>query len=130
MNVFYKNGLKIEYTTRMGRFCASNDNECISFSPTVLAVVVAIARSETRSERVVVNEQGSHIGVIKVLGNFMISVTSKDSTSSLTIECDIVNSLVSSFNNIMEAVKKQNEVRKPIEKQNQKKNKFGEFIMK
>ena len=130
MNVFSKNGLKIDYTTRMGRFSASKDNEWISFSPTVLAVVVAIARSRIRSERVIVNEEESRIEVIKVLGNFMISVKSKDTTSSLTIECDIVNSLVSSFNNIMEAVEKQNEVRKPIEKQNQRKNNTGEFIMK
>ena len=130
MNVFSKNGLKIDYTTRMGRFSASKDNEWISFSPTVLAVVVAIARSRIRSERVIVNEEESRIEVIKVLGNFMICVKSKDTTSSLTIECDIVNSLVSSFNNIMEAVKKQNEVSKPIEKQNQRKNNTGEFIMK
>ena len=130
MNVFSKNGLKIDYTTRMGRFSASKDNEWISFSPTVLAVVVAIARSRIRSERVIVNEEESRIEVIKVLGNFMICVKSKDTTSSLTIECDIVNSLVSSFNNIMEAVEKQNEVRKPIEKQNQRKNNTGEFIMK
>ena len=114
----------------MGRFSASKDNEWISFSPTVLAVVVAIARSRIRSERVIVNEEESRIEVIKVLGNFMICVKSKDTTSSLTIECDIVNSLVSSFNNIMEAVEKQNEVRKPIEKQNQRKNNTGEFIMK
>ena len=130
MNVFSKNGLKIDYTTRMGRFSASKDNEWISFSPSVLAVVVAIARSRIRSERVIVNEEESRIEVIKVLGNFMICVKSKDTTSSLTIECDIVNSLVSSFNNIMEAVEKQNEVRKPIEKQNQRKNNTGEFIMK
>ena len=130
MNVFSKNGLKIEYTVRMGRFSVSKDNEWISFSPTVLTVVVAIARTQTRSERVIVNEQECHIEVIKVLGNFMVSVKSKDTTSSLTIECDVVNSLASSFNNIMEAVKNQNEVRKPIEKPNQRNNKFGEFIMK
>ena len=104
----------------MGRFSARKDGLWIGFSPTVLTVVVFIARSQTRSKRVIVNEHGS----------YMISVTSKDTMSSLTIECDIVNSLVSIFNNIMEAVKKHNEVRKPIEKQNQRKNKSGEFIMK
>ena len=114
----------------MGRFSAGKENEWISFSHTVLAVVVAIARSQTGSVRVIVNEQGSHIGVTKVLGSFMISVSSKDTTSSPTTECDIVNSLVSSFNNMMEAVKNQNEVRKPIQKQIQRKNKSGEVIMK
>ena len=114
MNVFSKNGLKIDYT-----FSARKDDEWISFSPTVLAVVVAIARSKTRSERIIVHQNGSQSEVTKVLDNFMISFTSKEITSSLTIECEIVNSLVTSFDNIMETVNKQKEVKKPIEMKNQ-----------
>ena len=78
----------------------------------------------------------------------MVSFTSKDITSSLTIDCDIVNSPVAISDNIMETinkqkevripierqnemetVKKQKEVRDPVERQNKRKNKSGEFIM-
>ena len=105
MNVFSMNGLKIDYTARMDRFSARKEDDWISFSPTVVAVAVAISHSQTRSEKIIVHQHGSHIEVIKVLGNFMISLTIEDITSPLTIECDIVNSLVSSFDNIMESVK-------------------------
>ena len=91
MNVFSKIGLKIDYTTRMDKCSARKDNEWCSFSQTVLAVVVAIVRGQTRSERIIVHQHGSHIKVITVLGNFMNSFKSKDITSSLTIDCDIFN---------------------------------------
>ena len=65
MNVFSKNGFKIEYTMRMDRFSASKDNECISFSPKMFAVIVAIARTETKSERTIVNQHGSHFEQLK-----------------------------------------------------------------
>ena len=72
----------------------------------MLAVIVTIARSQSKSERINVHQHGSHIEVVKVLDNFMISFTSKNITSSLTAECDIVNSLASNFINITELVKK------------------------
>ena len=82
----------------------------------MLAAVVATSRSKTRSEGMIVHQNGSHIEVIKVSGNLMISFTSKDITSSGTIECDIVFSLIPSFNDIIETLNKQKEVRKPIQR--------------
>ena len=58
MNVFSKNGLNNNDTRRMERFSTMKDDEWISFSPNVLAVVVAIARSQTTSERIIVHNTG------------------------------------------------------------------------
>ena len=130
MNVFSKNGLKIEYTMRMDRFSASKDNEWISFSPTVFAIIVTIARSESKSERITVNQHGSYIEIIKVLNNFMVSFTSKNLTSSLTLESESVECLVESYENILERVSNHKKVRQPFQRQNQRNNKSGEWIMK
>ena len=72
-----------DYTARMDRFTARKDGEWNIFSRTVLAVVVAIDRSQTRRERYIVHQHESPIEVNKVLGIFMISFTSKDITSYL-----------------------------------------------
>ena len=130
MNVFSKNGFKVDYTVRMDRFSASKDNEWISFSPTVLAIIVTVARSESKSERITVNQHGSHIEIIKVLDNFMVSFTSKNLTSSLTLESDIVKCLAQSYENILESVSRHKKVRQPIQRQNQRKNRSGEYIVK
>ena len=100
MNVFSENGFKIDYTMRMDRFSASKDNEWIKFSPTVFAVIVAIVRTKSKSRRIIVIQHGSHFEVIKVLDNFMISFTSKNLTSSLTLESDNVKCLAESYENI------------------------------
>ena len=42
-NMFSMNGLKIDYKRRMNTISERNDEKWISLSPTVLAVVVAIA---------------------------------------------------------------------------------------
>ena len=130
MNVFSKNGLKIDYTTRMDRFSASKDNEWISFSPTVFAIIVTIARSESKSERITVNQHGSYIEIIKVLNNFMVSFTSKNLTSSLTLESESVKCLAESYENILEKVSNHKKVRQPFQRQNQRNNKSGEWLMK
>ena len=130
MNVFSKNGLKIDYTTRMDRFSASKDNEWISFSPTVFAIIVTIARSESKSERITVNQHGSYIEIIKILNNFMLSFTSKNLTSSLTLESESVKCLAESYENILEKVSNHKKVRQPFQRQNQRNNKSGEWLMK
>ena len=130
MNVFSKNGLKIDYTTRMDRFSASKDNEWISFSPTVFAIIVTIARSESKSERITVNQHGSYIEIIKILNNFMVSFTSKNLTSSLTLESESVKCLAESYENILEKVSNHKKVRQPFQRQNQRNNKSGEWLMK
>ena len=130
MNVFSKNGFKVEYTVRMDRFSASKENEWISFSPTVFAIIVTIARSESKSERITVNQHGSYIEIIKVLDNFMVSFTSKNLTSSLILESDIVKCLAQSYENILERVSNHKKVRQPFQRQNQRKNRSGEYIVK
>ena len=72
-------------------FSASRNNETISFSQTVLGVIVAFAYSKTESERIFIHQHVSHVEVIKVLENFMISCARKNTTSSLIVECDILN---------------------------------------
>ena len=126
MNVFSKNGFKVEYTVRMDRFSASKENEWISFSPTVFAIIVTITRSESKSERITVNQHGSYIEIIKVLDNFMVSFTSKNLTSSLILESDIVKCLAQSYENILERVSNHKKVRQPFQRQNQRNNKSGE----
>ena len=129
MNVFSKNVLKIEYTMRIDRFSASKDNEWNSFSPTVLAFIVMIARGESKSERVTVNQHRSYIKIIKVLNNFMISFTSKDFTSSLTLESESVKCLAESYENILERVSNYKKVRQPFQIQSQRKGKYGEQML-
>ena len=130
MNVFSRNAFKIEYNKRMDSFSASKDNEWISFSPTVFAVIVAIARAESKSERIIVNQHGSHIEVVKDLDNFMIFFTSKNLTSSLTLESEIVKCLAEKYENILERVSNHKKVRQSLQRQNQRKNKSDNFIMK
>ena len=130
MNVFSKNGFKVEYTVRMDRFSASKENEWISFSPTVFAIIVTIARSESKTERITVNQHGSYIEIIKVLNNFMVSFTSKNLTSSLTLESESVKCLAESYENILEKVSNHKKVRQPFQRQNQRNNKSGEWLMK
>ena len=114
----------------MDRFSASKENEWISFSPTVFAIIVTIARSESKSERITVNQHGSYIEIIKVLDNFMVSFTSKNLTSSLILESDIVKCLAQSYENILERVSNHKKVRQPFQRQNQRKNRSGEYIVK
>ena len=102
MNVFSKNGFKIEYTMR------------ISFSPTVFVVSVTIVRIDSKSKRIIVNQQGSYIEIIKVLDNFMVSFTSKSLTSSLTLESEIVKCLAESYENILESVSSHKKVKQPF----------------
>ena len=130
MNVFSKNGFKVDYTMRMDRFSASKENEWISFSPTVFAIIVTIARSESKSERITVNQHGSYIEIIKILNNFMLSFTSKNLTSSLTLESESVKCLAESYENILEKVSNHKKVRQPFQRQNQRNNKSGEWLMK
>ena len=130
MNVFSKNGFKVDYTMRMDRFSASKENEWISFSPTVFAIIVTIARSESKTERITVNQHGSYIEIIKVLNNFMVSFTSKNLTSSLTLESESVKCLAESYENILEKVSNHKKVRQPFQRQNQRNNKSGEWLMK
>ena len=106
MNVFSKIGFKIGYTTLVDRFSASKDDEEISFTSKVLAVIVANTGSQTKSERIFVQQHGSHIKAIKEFSNFMISFRKEDVTSSLTIKYDIVHSLVSKFDVITASVNK------------------------
>ena len=51
----------MQLLARMDTFSASKPDEWISFSPTDLTVVVAIARSRIKSERIIVHQYGSHI---------------------------------------------------------------------
>ena len=118
----------------MDRFSASKENEWISFSPTVFAIIVTIARSESKSERITVNQHGSYIEIIKILNNFMLSFTSKNLTSSLTLESESVKCLAESYENILEKVSNHKKVRQPFrepfQRQNQRNNKSGEWLMK
>ena len=77
-------------------------------------MLAVIARTESKSERIIVYQHGSDIEVIKVLDNFVVFFTSKNLTSSLTLE------------NIFERVSNHRKVRQPFQRQNQKKNKSGE----
>ena len=108
MNVFSKNGLKIDYTVRLDRFSLSRGNEWVSLSPTVLASIVTVAQCKSESERIKVQQNGSFIEIIKLLDNFMVSFTSKNFTSSLTLESDVVKCLAQSYENILEEVSMHN----------------------
>ena len=78
-----------------------------------------------KNEITIVRQHGSHIEVIKVLDNFMVSFTSKNFTISPIMECDIVNSLVSSFDNIMESVKKKLKTKRSQKTHSDTKSKEG-----
>ena len=92
----------------------------------MFAVIVVIARTESKSEKIIVNQHRSHIDVMKVLDNFMVSFTPKNLTSSLTLESDIVKCRAESYKNIFERVSNHKKVRQPLQRQNQRKNKSGE----
>ena len=65
MNEFSENSLKVDYTTQMDKFSPRKDDQWISFLPTVLAVVIAIARGQVRIEIIIVDQHGYHIEVGK-----------------------------------------------------------------
>ena len=126
LNLFSKNGLRIDYTVRLDRFSLSRGNEWISLSPSVLAILVTVARCKSESEIIKIQQNGSFIEIIKLLDNFIVSFTNKNLTSSLVLESDVVKCLEQSYENILERVSNHKKVRQPVQRLKHKNVEPGE----
>ena len=102
MNVFSKNGVRIDYAARMDRFSISTGNGWISVSPTVFSVLVAIALDQNRHVKIKVQMNGVRNEIIKVSSTYMISYASRSTNSTISIHEEVMSSIVQDYDTIMD----------------------------
>ena len=102
MNVFLKNGIKIDYSVRRDRFSLAQKNEWLSITPSVFALLVTTARYEIESNRVEVYNNGTCIEITNVLGNIKITNGTPGIATSVVIDAPTMRCLVMKFEEIID----------------------------
>ena len=105
MNVFLREGVRIDFNRKLNRFSITRDKEFISITPTVFQLLVTLANSESEYDRVSIQQNGSMAEIIKLASNYLLTFTSKGLSSSVLLYGHILDLISINFNKIMNMIK-------------------------
>ena len=124
MNVLTTEGLKIDYSVHLDRFSIIVNNEWISISKTAFELLNAISFSKNEFERVVIQQSGSEIEIIKLLENYLLTFRSKTLTTNQVLTKTVMEILNENHDRIINAVRVETN-RRTANRNIVKKLKFG-----
>ena len=105
MNVFMKDGVRIDFNQKMNRFSITKDKEFLSISPTVFMLLVTLADSESDYERISIQQNGSLVEIIKLVNNYLLTFTCKSLSSSLILPGHILVLIAANYTNMIGLIK-------------------------
>ena len=124
MNVLSTESVKVDYSVQLDRFSIIRDNEWLSVGTTAFQLLNTLATSNHEFERVVVQQSGSEIEIIKLLGNYLLTFRSKTLTSSVVLTSNVMKTLCENHTRIMTMVRVERN-RRGGNMEINKKRKFG-----
>ena len=94
MNLFNYQGLQIYYNNILKRVSFNKDDEFISFTISTLKIFFILAKNNSDINSIQVNQNASDIKILKLYGNFMLTMTSCKYHSTIGISKIIIDKLV------------------------------------
>ena len=110
MSLFKNEEIKIDYNAHMKRFSILKNEEWISITHTTFRVMMIMMDTMNDFDRVVVNQQSSHLEIIQILKNFMLEFKCKNFTSIVTISNITMRAIYNVHNDILKIVNSKNKM--------------------
>ena len=110
MSLFKNEEIKIDYNAQMKRFSILKNEEWISITHTSFRVMMVMMDAKSDFDRVVVNQQSSHLEIIQILKNFMLEFKCKNFTSIIVISNTTMRAIYNVHNDILKVVNSKNNV--------------------
>lgn len=124
MNVLSTENVKVDYSIQLDRFSIIRNNEWLSIGISAFEVLNTLAFSTNDFERIVVQQSGSEIEIIKLLGNFLLTFRSRTLTSNVVLSSSVMKTLSDNHTRIMNMVRVEKN-RRGANAEIIKKRKFG-----
>ena len=110
MSLFKNEEIKIDYNAHMKRFSILKNEEWISITHTTFRVMMIMMDTMNDFDRVVVNQQSSHLEIIQILKNFMLEFKCKNFTSIVVISNTTMRAIYNVHNDILKIVNSKNKM--------------------
>ena len=111
MNLLSKEDVKVDYSVHLDRFSIIRNDEWLSISTTSFEVLHTLASTQFDFERVIIQQQGSEVEIIKLLSNYILTFKSKTVTTSLILTSNVMNTIKENFRHMMNIVRVERERR-------------------
>ena len=105
MNVLTTEGLKIDYSAHLDRLSIIVNNEWISVSITAFELLHVVSFSKQEFERIVIQQSGSELEILKLLENYLLTFRSKTLTTCQVLTSSVMKILNEHHDRIINAVR-------------------------
>ena len=123
MNIFKKDGVRIDFSSRLNRFSISQNTEWISLSPTTFHLLLCLLQSDSNYEKVRVQQNGSEVEILKLNENYLLTFTSRSINSSINLKKSILESISTNYDrNSIKKMKDYSHITSPIQARKKKRN--------
>ena len=97
MNIFKKDGVRIDFSSRLNRFSISQNTEWISLSPTTFHLLLCLLQTDSNYERVRIQQNGSEVEILKLNENYLLTFSSRSINSSINLKKSILESISTNY---------------------------------
>ena len=132
VNVFTRDGVKIDFSSRFKRFSILFKKEWISISKTTLDLLRVVTKPDSDFENLSIRQNGSSIGIMKILDNFLITYKRNTALpSSIVLSASVMGAIEENYDRMMDMLEggeKSTEVSGPSKKRKFDKVEKGKFF--
>ena len=123
MNIFKKDGVRIDFSSRLNRFSISQNTEWISLSPTTFHLLLCLLQTDSNYERVRIQQNGSEVEILKLNENYLLTFSSRSINSSISLKKSILESISTNYDrNTIKKIKDYPHITSPIQARKKKRN--------
>ena len=100
MNLFKYQNLQLHYNNILKRISVNKDDEFMSLTLSTFKLFLTLAKDDSDVNRIQVTQNGSDIEILKLYGNFMLTMQSWKYHSTITISKPIIDKLIENEDSI------------------------------
>ena len=104
LNVYKKDDIKIDYFDRVDMFSLMKDKKKIWLTTTSLQIVFTLLTSEVEYECVLVDQNGDHVEIVKLVNNFVLTSPTRKKSTHFIIPSHVFQEIFSRFETVLDAI--------------------------
>ena len=105
MNLLKTEDIKLDYSSHLDRISITRNEEWISISVTCFEMLHLLSNTTCDYERIVIQQQGSEVEIIKLLSNFILTFKGKNLTTSLVLTSNVITTIKENFRQLLNIIR-------------------------